>query len=137
MDQIVKRTIRAKIYDFVTQRIVYHSVFWVVMFFILLLLDSNNHSFLTKFSVESVNVLFYGILVYFNLFYLIPNYLTEKKFLQYSFLLTLSVVVITPIKLMVFYLILSNAETFILGKQFLFFIFHFVYLSRVNFNYFR
>ena len=103
MDQIVKRTIRAKIYDFVTQRIVYHSVFWVVMFFILLLLDSNNHSFLTKFSVESVNVLFYGILVYFNLFYLIPNYLTEKKFLQYSFLLTLSVVVITPIKLMVFY----------------------------------
>ena len=52
MDQIVKRTIRAKIYDFVTQRIVYHSVFWVVMFFILLLLDSNNHSFLTKFSVE-------------------------------------------------------------------------------------
>jgi len=122
MDQIVKRTIRAKIYDFVTQRIVYHSVFWVVMFFILLLLDSNNHSFLTKFSVESVNVLFYGILVYFNLFYLIPNYLTEKKFLKYSFLLTLSVVVITPIKLMVFYLILSNAETFILGKQFLFFI---------------
>ena len=122
MDQVVKRTIRAKIYDFVTQRIVYHTAFWLVMFFLLLSLHSNSHSFFTKFSIESVNIFFYGILVYFNLFYLIPNYLTEKKFLLYCGLLISSVLVITPIKLMVFYLILHNAETFILGKQFWFFI---------------
>ena len=122
MDQVAKRTIRAKIYDFVTQRIVYHTAFWLVMFLLLLSLHSNSHSFFTKFSIESVNIFFYGILVYFNLFYLIPNYLTEKKFLLYCGLLILSVLVITPIKLLVFYLILHNAETFIIGKQFWFFI---------------
>lgn len=125
MDQVVKRTIRAKIYDFVTQRIVYHTAFWLVMFFLLLMLDNNN-SFFTKFSIESVNIFFYGILVYFNLFYLIPNYLTEKKFLLYCGLLILSVLIITPIKLLVFYLILHNAESLILGKQFFIFIASFV-----------
>ena len=122
MDQVAKRTVRAKIYDFVTQRIVYHSAFWAVMFLLLLLLDNNDHGFFTKFSIETVNIFFYGVLVYFNLFYLIPNYLTEKKFLLYCGLLILSVIIITPIKLMLFYVILPNAEDWILPKQFWFFI---------------
>ncbi|HFB99994.1 MAG TPA: histidine kinase [Phaeodactylibacter sp.] len=122
MDQVIKRTIRTKIYDFVTQRVVYHTAFWLVMFLLLLILDGNDHSFFTTLSIEAVNILFYGVLVYFNLFYLIPNYLTEKKFLLYCGVLILSVVVITPIKLMVFYLILPNAEAWILPKQLWFFI---------------
>lgn len=122
MDHVVKRTIRAKIYDFVTQRIVYHTAFWLVMLGLLLALDATEGGFFAKLNIEVVNIFFYAILVYFNLFYLIPNYLTEKKFLLYCGLLMLSVVIITPIKLMVFYLILPNAEAWILPKQIWFFI---------------
>jgi len=122
MDHVAKRTIRAKIYDFVTQRIVYHTAFWLVMLGLLLSLDANDQGFFTKLNIEGVNIFFYAILVYFNLFYLIPNYLTEKKFLLYCGLLMLSVIIITPIKLMVFYLILPNAEAWIIPKQIWFFI---------------
>jgi len=75
MDTIVKRTVRAKIYDFVTQRVVYHTAFWVTMLLLLLVLDASQISFFSKLSREFINVIFYGAIVYFNLFYLIPNYL--------------------------------------------------------------
>jgi len=117
MDQVARRTVRAKIYDFVTQRTVYHTAFWILMLALLLLLDQNDHSFFTKLITQTISLFFYGILVYFNLFYLIPNYLTEKKFLLYCGLLILSVVIITPIKLMVFYLIIPNFEAWILPKK--------------------
>ncbi|MEO1516465.1 MAG: histidine kinase [Bacteroidota bacterium] len=106
MDTAVKRTIRAKIYDFLTTRIVYHSLFWGTVLLALVLVDSSRNeaqSFLFTFSIEMINVLFYSIVVYFNLFYLIPNYLSEKKFLLYCTLLLVSVLVVTPIKVIVFY----------------------------------
>jgi len=129
MDQVIKRTVRAKIYDFVTQRIVYHSAFWLMLLILLLLLDNQDHGFFVNLSRESVNILFYGILVYFNLFYLIPNYLTEKKFLLYCGLLLLSVIILTPIKILVFYFIIPDAESWIVGKQIWFFILSFLITS--------
>ena len=122
MDSIVKRTVRAKIYDFVTQRVVYHTAFWITMLLLLLVLDASQISFASKVSREVVNVLFYGAIVYFNLFYLIPNYLTEKKFLLYCGLLILSVIIITPIKLITFYFLFEDTQSWILNQQFEFFI---------------
>ncbi|MEM6967585.1 MAG: histidine kinase [Bacteroidota bacterium] len=117
MDQVVKRTIRTKIYDFVTQRVVYHTLFWLAMFFLLLLIDTSGFSIFAKILIDVVSILFFAVLVYFNLFYLIPNYLTEKKFLLYCGLLILSVIIITPIKLMVFYFIIPNSQSWIPSQQ--------------------
>ena len=122
MDRVAKRTLRAKIYDFVTQRIVYHTVFWVFMFLLFLLLDSRNLGFVPSLTIEFINVFFYGILVYFNLFYLIPNYLSEKKFLLYCGLLILSVIIVTPLKLVMFYFVIPEFHAGIMSEQPLFFI---------------
>ncbi len=105
MDAAIRRNIRARIYDFFTTRIVYHTLFWAVMLITLIVLDSSDQGLGFKVIREIVNMLFYSIVVYFNLFYLIPNYLTEKKFLLYCILLMLSVVLITPIKIFVLYLL--------------------------------
>jgi len=47
---------------------------------------------------KAVDVLFYAILIYINLLYLIPRYLSGKKFWSYVGFLLLSVIVLTPIK---------------------------------------
>ena len=106
MDTAIKRTIRAKIYDFFTQRIVYHSLFWLIMFLTFLTLDlvaGGTQSWFFSFTKETINVFFFGVIVYFNLFYLIPNYLTEKKFLIYCGLLIAAVIILTPLKIIIFY----------------------------------
>jgi LytS/YehU family sensor histidine kinase len=79
---------------------------------------------------ETFNTLFYAVLVYFNLWYLIPNYLTEKKFLLYGALLIVSAVILTPLKLFAFYFIYSGypqAQADLINDQFYFFLSGFVF----------
>ena len=126
MDTIAKQNIRQRIYGFFTSKIVYHSLFWVVMLIALVMMDENNHrSFSFTLTLEMINVCFYGLVVYFNLFYLIPNYLTEKRFLLYCTLLTLSVILITPIKTVTIYVLNSSSlqgQQAIITQQNLYFI---------------
>ncbi len=81
-----------------------HILFWLLVALILTLLESAQLGFWFALSNELINVTFYGLLVYFNFKYLIPNYLTRNKFLTYSILLILASLVVTPIKAVVFYL---------------------------------
>lgn len=103
MSSLANSSLRAKIYKFVTKRIVYHSIFWLALLLILILFEGIQKGFFFTLSNEVINVFFYGIIVYFNLFYLIPNYLTKKRFLTYCGLLILATLIITPIKVIVFY----------------------------------
>ena len=64
---------------------------------------SNGHNWFFNLSKEAINVFLFAVIVYFNLLYLIPNYLTEKKFLIYCGLLIASVIVLTPIKIIIVY----------------------------------
>ena len=107
MSTIAIRNFRTWAFSFFTKRVVYHSLFWVFMLFFLLILDSSNTSFGFIFSVEFINVLFYAVVVYFNLLYLVPNYLNDRYFLLYCGLLILSVIIVTPIKIFVFFFLFS------------------------------
>ncbi len=109
MDRTTKQniTITSKVYDFLTKRVVYHAIFWVIFFLALYFTESSNNPnehFLFVFSNELINILFYAAIIYFNLFYLIPNYFRWDKLPHYLGLLMLSVIIITPLKMMVFYL---------------------------------
>ena len=107
MDAAVIRNLRKKIFTFFGQRVVYHTSFWVVMLILLMILDTSNKSFFFTFSAEFINVLFYAVVVYFNMLYLIPKYLNDKYFLLYCGLLILSVIVVTPIKIFIFFVLFS------------------------------
>lgn len=98
----------ARAYDFISRRIVYHSFFWILLFAILLLWEGTANGFYFSFTNELVNLFFYIIIVYYNLAYLIPQYLYQDKIWTYLGLLLLATLVLTPIKLIVFYFKFSN-----------------------------
>ena len=103
MNRIVNENIRIKLYYFLSQRIVYHSLFWLILLLLLTLIEGNSTGFFFTLSNQLIIVAFYTLIVYFNLYYLIPNYLTKKKFLTYSGLLVLATIIITPIKVILLY----------------------------------
>lgn len=88
-----------------TQRAVYHSIFWVIILVFLSTLESLNtkESFGFVFSNQLISLSTYALMVYFNLYYLIPNYLTKKRFRTYVGLLLLVILILTPLKTFVFY----------------------------------
>jgi two-component system, LytTR family, sensor kinase len=108
MDTVIQKDFRLKLYNFFTRRIVYHSLFWLVFLLILLSFENTDKGFTYALSNELINIFFYALIVYFNLFYLVPNYLTKKRFLTYCGLLIMATLVITPLKVLVFYFKFSS-----------------------------
>ena len=81
-----------------------HGVFWVFVLFILMILEGTRFGLWFTLTNELINTCFYLVIIYFNLYYLIPNYLNKKQFLTYLVLLLLASAIITPLKILTFYL---------------------------------
>jgi sensor histidine kinase YesM len=98
-------TFRDWLYQFLSKRVVYHSFAWLFLLALLTTLDLllSTNGFLFSLSNQLINVFIYMVVVYFNILYLIPNYLTKKRFITYLGLLILAVIIITPIKVILFY----------------------------------
>lgn len=95
------------IYNFLSKRLVYHTLFWTSYMLIFTLVFGPKQGYVFTFSSVLIDVIFYAIVVYFNIFYLIPNYLGENKFLRYCMLLVLSVALITPLRTLFLYFVLT------------------------------
>jgi len=80
-----------------------HILGWLLLFVGLVWMDWSSRPLIFTMGVEVISVFFYAVLVYFNLWYLIPKFLSHKNFLRYCGLLFLAVLVITPIKLLFLY----------------------------------
>jgi two-component system, LytTR family, sensor kinase len=95
------------IYRFLSRKPVYHSIFWVALFSIMVTTAywdyGNTRSLPYLLSNEVIGLLFYIGLVYFNLYYLIPNYLAKRAFLYFLLVLTICAIA-TPIEVLVYYL---------------------------------
>ena len=87
-------------------------LFWAVFLMFLVLLDNKEFGVLHALSKQLINIFFYAVIVYFNLYYLIPNYLTQRTFVRYIGLLLLSVVILTPIKAIVFYFMFAGSPLY-------------------------
>jgi len=95
--------IRNKIYEFVSQRIVYHSIFWIGAFLLLLYFENFDKSFFFHFTNALLRTATLGGMIYYNYYYLITNYLTKDRFFTYCALLLLSVIIITPLSNILFF----------------------------------
>lgn len=95
------KIIISKTYQFFSQRAVYHTLSWLayLLMFTFVQSSSGPYSYGFYFSNELIKIAFYAAGVYFNIFYLIPNYLSNKKFLIYCVLLVLSTIILTPLQL--------------------------------------
>ena len=98
----------AEVIDFFTQREVYHVAFWLLAAALLFYLESPLESGREAAAVMT-SLGFYAAIVYFNLGYLLPNYLTDKRVVMYSVLFVTAAVIATPLRSMVLYWIYNGS----------------------------
>jgi two-component system, LytTR family, sensor kinase len=102
------RKLLDRIYAVLSYRPVYHGLFWLVlsafMFFDGRRQGADTYAILVN---EVIALSFHAFLVYFNLYYLIPNYLAKQALLYFGLVLT-ACVLVTPIEVLLFYLRYSS-----------------------------
>ncbi len=97
--------IRAKFYALLNKRWGYHLLFWIVMYLSFSAFDAaiSDYKLLRALKNQIPHFATYIAIVYLNLHYLIPRYLSKKQFLPYLGLLLLASLIITPFKIMYLY----------------------------------
>lgn len=90
-----------QVYGFFSRRIVYHSLFWLAFLVVLVSLEGTENGLGFALTNELIVLVFYAAMVYFNLYYLVPNYLSKERFGTYVFLLVLATIIITPLKMII------------------------------------
>ncbi len=114
-----------RLYYILTLRPVYHALFWVVLYGAMVsFVYTSRENLGVVLSNELISMLFFAVLVYFNLFYLIPNYLARNVLLYLS-LVFLASLIVTPIKTLVLYLKFAdspNAQEKLVATQGLLFL---------------
>ncbi len=120
MEDTIKRSFSNRLYHFFTRRVVYHTLTWLFFVVLLSIFDSilNKDQGLGFIIFDQVILMFfYGIGVYFNILYLIPNYLSEKKYLTYLVLLFLTVFIVTPLQMVSRMLIFPDYEAYLIANR--------------------
>lgn len=110
MAKTLNASIAGNIQTFLSRRVVYHVMMWMFYIVTITTVYGSDLGFLNTFVNQTIRCSFYAIVVYFNLYYLIPKYLNQANFLYYSILLLLAVIVISPISSFCQYLFLYFFE---------------------------
>lgn len=122
-----------KSYDLVPNQVVYHGLIWSCYILALLVLDSGEEGFIIILRNTLIHVFFLMLIVYTNYLYLIPNYLSKKRFVSYLLLLFFTASVVMPIEMVCLYWNITGndnieAQVELLKKQYSHFIFLFLTL---------
>jgi two-component system, LytTR family, sensor kinase len=108
----VTRSFLDRLYELLSRRPVYHTLFWVVMFISLLWLDfSQNHDWHLALVNEGITLFFYAILVYTNLLYLIPQFMARSA-VVYLVMVVVTSAIVTPIQVFVLFIRFSDNASF-------------------------
>jgi sensor histidine kinase YesM len=89
----------------------YHIFFWVSLYVILVVLDTKG-SFAMIVVREFITVVFFAMMVYINIYFLFPNYLSKKNLLHHLLSLAITALLITPIKTLCLLLIATDFGNF-------------------------
>ncbi len=84
-----------------------HIIFWLLLYLFLVIIDYNEE-FVYTLVKELINVIFFAAIVYINLLYIIPNYLSNKSIFTYIIVLAVTAAILTPLKTLALYLISSG-----------------------------
>lgn len=106
------RSLLDRIYAFLNRRPVYHTLFWLALYGTMVGTSLRQDiDVRTTFYNESIQALFFAGLVYFNLLYLIPNYLAKHAFIYFGLVLA-ACAIVTPIEVLVLYLVYSDTPSY-------------------------
>lgn len=121
--RILNRSQLFRLMQWIQKPWVLHATFWILVFAIMLVSGPGNDTSLMEVIRKLINISFYMLVVYINLGYLIPRYMSQKNFMTYCLLLLAMVAVFTPIKVLLLYITYDEAdpkEFLILNQQFIF-----------------
>ena len=108
---------------FIQKPWVLHVVFWSLVFGMMLMAGPGNDISALEVLRKIINVTFYMLVVYINLGYLIPRFLSQKNFMTYCLLLLAMVAVFTPIKVFLLYITYEEVdprEFLLMNQQYIF-----------------
>ncbi len=100
-----------------------HALFWLLVYAMMLMAGPNNAISPMEVVRKLINLAFYMLVVYVNLGYLIPRFLSQKNFMTYCLLLIAMVAVFTPIKVLLLYITYEEVdprEFLIMNQQYIF-----------------
>ncbi|MEO5583323.1 MAG: histidine kinase [Saprospiraceae bacterium] len=102
---------------------VLHALFWFMVFGMMLMAGPSNSGSFLEIARKLINLTFYIIVVYINLGYLIPRFLSQKNFMTYCLLLLTMVAIFTPIMVLLLYITTEEVEPreyLIMNQQWIF-----------------
>ena len=100
-----------------------HLVFWSLVFAMMMLAGPDNNTSYMEVIRKLIHLAFYMLVVYINLGYLIPKFLSQKNFMTYVLLLLAMVAVFTPIKVLLLYITFDEVdprEFLVMNQQYIF-----------------
>ncbi|MFZ1678111.1 MAG: histidine kinase [Saprospiraceae bacterium] len=100
-----------------------HVLFWIMVFGMMLMAGSTNSGSLMEITRKLINLTFYILVVFVNLGYLIPRFMSQKNFMTYCLLLLAMVAVFTPIMVLLLYITTAEVEPreyLIMNQQWIF-----------------
>lgn len=108
---MAQRTLKEKLkhtfYSVMKKDWFFHVLFWLALYIILIILDQNQNISYVLIR-ELVNVSFFAVMVYLNIYLLFPYYMTKKNLLVHLATIAVAAILITPIKTLTFYLTSSS-----------------------------
>jgi two-component system, LytTR family, sensor kinase len=121
--RILNRNRLFRLMQWVQKPWVIHMVFWLLVFTMMLMAGPDNDISTMEVIRKLINLAFYMLVVYINLGYLIPRFLSQKNFMTYVLLLLAMVAVFTPIKVLLLYITYDEVdprEFLIMNQQYIF-----------------
>ncbi len=105
MSLTLSENIRQRILRLVSNRAVYHSLFWagILIFYSIVDMVFTGQGFFYTLSNNVVRLIILGAAVYYNIYVLIPKYLVSKKFMGYIGFLLLVVFIVSPLEAFLIY----------------------------------
>jgi hypothetical protein len=120
-----KSRITDKITPYLQNNIIYHILFWAILYLVLISIDGKEHGLIFTMGTGLVTISFFALIVYLNLVYLFPQYLQNKSLFWHLVSIAVAATMLTPIKSFILYFVhYDHPETrnFILENQGFFFL---------------
>ena len=117
---------------FFSQSWVYHVLGWLLYVFIFVIYQANPDTLWLAIGNELTKIVFLVAAVYFNLWYLLPTYLSEKKVVQYFLGLILTTIIVTPLEVFALYFKLEGhleLQMQLINSQFSLYFFNFFIIT--------
>lgn len=108
IQKLYSGNLRERLYELYKNPGVTHTLFWVVLLLLLTLNEASLKNFWFVLSNEAITLFSYSLVVYLNIYYLIPNYLTQKRIFTYSGLLIAASAIATPLLVLLLYFKFHN-----------------------------